>query len=254
MKNIMKTSAAWFVTAALAGSFVVGGAVLAQTAMSTFTMSPSSLSFSMVQGGPLPTNDTVTFGVNPNQSVGWTASPSANWLSISPATSTAMTGNTVTIWVNSNAQTLAPGTYSATVLFSSTGNTATSTGTNTTTSPQFAPQSMNVTLVVTPSNGTTSSTNGPVTCSQSATMSDVGQTVTFNASGGNGIYTWSSPFITITNAVGPTFTATFNTPGTYPVVVTSNGASATCTITVTSASTGITTTPGLPNTGEQYGG
>jgi PKD domain len=101
--------------------------------------------------------------------------------------------------------------------------------------------------------GVGAQTTSPVACSAPTYMFPAGQGVTLSATGGNGSYTWSSPGLVITNPTGSSFTVTFNRAGTYPVTVASAGASSTCTLTVTAATTGggtTTGTPGLPNTGE----
>src|SRR6185369_826832 len=83
-----------------------------------------------------------------------------------------------------------------------------------------------------------------------------GSTATLVASGGNGSYVWSSPGVIITNPNITTFAVNFAAAGTYPVTVTSAGASATCNVVVVSGplvenpEPGVPAAPGLPNTGE----
>jgi hypothetical protein len=99
----------------------------------------------------------------------------------------------------------------------------------------------------------TTTASGPVVCTFGLPSVPAGQQATLTATGGNGSYVWSSPGLTINNPTGSTFGVAFNDPGTYPVTVTSNGQSATCSVLVT-APLGTTpttpTTPGLPDTGE----
>lgn len=87
-------------------------------------------------------------------------------------------------------------------------------------------------------------TPAPLICSPSAQSALVGQQVTFNASGGTGIYAWSATDLTITNPAGSTFRATYGTPGLHVVTLTSGTQSTTCSVNVTPVSV-----PGLPDTG-----
>lgn len=98
--------------------------------------------------------------------------------------------------------------------------------------------------------GVGAQTTSPVQCSAPTYTVPAEQSITLSATGGNGTYVWSSPGLVITNPNGSSFTVTFNRAGTYPVMVSSAGASSTCTVSVTAAVPGATTTPSLPNTGE----
>ena len=97
----------------------------------------------------------------------------------------------------------------------------------------------------------------PVACSPMAVTAAPGQSITLAASGGDGSnYRWSSPGLTITNPLGVNFNVAFTQDGSFPVMVTSGGSTATCTVTVTgtalpgSGTSGSSpSTPGLPNTG-----
>ena len=77
------------------------------------TASPSSLTFQAIQGGSNPASQYLDVSKSNNKPTNWTASDSANWLSVSPLTggitSTAKVGVTV------NTTGLAAGSYSATV-------------------------------------------------------------------------------------------------------------------------------------------
>ncbi len=75
-----------------------------------------------------------------------------------------------------------------------------------------------------------------LTCMPSSTNVQLGQSITFTASGGNGTYNW-----------GIVYTPT--QAGAGAVVVRSGTQSAACDYTVTGTSTGTPTSPGLPNTG-----
>src|SRR5688572_14056974 len=98
----------------------------------------------------------------------------------------------------------------------------------------------------------------PVFCSVSPVSVPINTTITLTASGGNGTYTWSSPNFTLAD---PTTSSavlglSYNVPGDYIVNVMSNGASATCFVTITAiefpapGSAIEAPAPGLPNTGE----
>lgn len=93
-----------------------------------------------------------------------------------------------------------------------------------------------------------------LTCSPSTTVVGVGQPVTFSASGGDGTYIWTGPNLNITNPNGVQFVVTYPSAGLYPITVTSDGDTATCTMNVTGGTTSPAPTyPGLPNTGGGYG-
>jgi len=87
-----------------------------------------------------------------------------------------------------------------------------------------------------------------LTCMPSSTNVQLGQSITFTASGGNGTYNWGTPDSSISGAM----TSIVYTPtqtGAGAVVVRSGTQSAACDYTVTGTSTGTPTSPGLPNTG-----
>jgi hypothetical protein len=87
----------------------------------------------------------------------------------------------------------------------------------------------------------------PLSCSV-ASSGVVGQQVTFTATGGNGNYVWSSTSMTISNASGNPFTATFGTAGNHVMTVTSNGVSANCSVNISSAATGaVSCSPTVQN-------
>lgn len=77
----------------------------------------------------------------------------------------------------------------------------------------------------------------PVSCSVGASPVTVNQAAVLTASGGNGIYAWSGTNLNITNSSGTQFAVSYPTPGTYTVIVTSAGQSATCSVAVVAAST-----------------
>jgi hypothetical protein len=101
-------------------------------------------------------------------------------------------------------------------------------------------------------------TSGALTCSPASQTITLGQTATFAATGGNGTFTWSSPDLTITNANGSGFSASFASAGLRTVTVTSGSDTAVCAVNVLPNAGGGTVvppvvTPGLPATGGGFG-
>lgn len=87
-----------------------------------------------------------------------------------------------------------------------------------------------------------------VSCAVATSSVTVNQPATLTASGGNGVYTWSGTNLNVTNSGGTQFAVSYPTPGTYTVIVTSAGQSATCNVTVVAASTGtLMCSPGVQN-------
>lgn len=78
----------------------------------------------------------------------------------------------------------------------------------------------------------------PVACSTGTPTVTANQAAILTASGGNGVYAWSGTNLNITNSAGTQFAVSYPTPGTYTVIVSSAGQSATCNVTVTAASAG----------------
>ena len=101
------------------------------------SVSPASLSFRGVQGGASPPTQQVTISNTGDSALLWTATPSASWLSAVPATGTAPS----TPSIAASTAGLAPGTY--------TGSVTIDAGT-----AQGSPQTVNVTLTVTPADST----------------------------------------------------------------------------------------------------
>src|ERR1041384_4710249 len=81
-------------------------------------------------GGPFsPTNQIYTIANSGDSNLTWTASKSANWVTLSSTAGTLAPGSndTVTIFINTNANGLPVGGYSDTVIFTNTANGAGST-------------------------------------------------------------------------------------------------------------------------------
>lgn len=94
---------------------------------------------------------------------------------------------------------------------------------------------------------------GTLSCSPGVQNITLGQTASVSATGGNSIYTWSSPDVTITNANGAGFSVNYASTGLKTLTVTSAGLTATCAINVLSGVVTPPVTPGLPNTGTGFG-
>jgi len=91
----------------------------------------SALSFSATAGGPNPAAQTVGLSATGTGALAWTASTSAPWLSVSPASGS--TPSSVSVSVNTSG--LASGTYSGTIVLFSRGDPA-------------APEALKVTLTI----------------------------------------------------------------------------------------------------------
>ncbi len=89
----------------------------------------------------------------------------------------------------------------------------------------------------------------PLSCSAGVSPVNVNQAAVFTAAGGNGTYAWSGTNLNITNAAGTQFAVSYPTAGTYTVVVSSAGASATCNVTVVNNTTtgALTCSPAVQN-------
>jgi hypothetical protein len=90
-----------------------------QTAPAALTVTPASLSFSGQQGGSSPAAKTVDVSNTGGGTMNWTASESATWLSVAPASGT----NAGTITVTPSISGLAAGTYTTDVTVAAAGAT-----------------------------------------------------------------------------------------------------------------------------------
>jgi hypothetical protein len=107
----------------------------------TVTLSPSSLSFSMQAASTTvsPANGYLNIAVSPDQLINWTTNSSVGWITVNPPSYSPYSARAASVSINSQAATLAPGTYTGTVTFSAGSGGA-----------SFASQTVNVTLTVTP--------------------------------------------------------------------------------------------------------
>ena len=107
----------------------------------TVTLSPSSLSFSMQAASTTisPANGYLNIAVSPDQLINWTTNSSVGWITVNPPSYSPYSARAASVSINSQAATLAPGTYTGTVTFSAGSGGA-----------SFASQTVYVTLTVTP--------------------------------------------------------------------------------------------------------
>ena len=183
-------------------------------AATSISVSPTSLTYSGIQGGADPVNQSVTVTSNGS----WTASSNASWLSLSPASGS---GNgTITTSVNLANATV--GTNSATITVTGGGTTRTA----------------NVTLTVSSGSLTVAPTGLSFTATQGAANPAI-QSVTVTS---NGSWTVSdnASWLTISPASGSnngTITASVNTStaslGSNTAIVTVTGGGITRTVNVT---------------------
>jgi len=191
----------------------------------------AGVGFAQVGGAPFCSTNTPTVGVN--QAAVFTATGGNGlyqWSGDNISTNNA-TGSQFTVSYPN------PGTYIIRVM--SNGGTATCP---LTVVPNAVP-------VPSPNSNT-------LACYPASQSVAVGQTATLSASGGNDTYTWSASGLSINNPFGSGFSATYATPGTQTVTVTSGGVSASCIVQVYGSTYTPPTTyvpPGLPNTGGGYG-
>lgn len=136
--------------------------------------SPAALSFQALQGGASPASQSVTVSKPNKKTTNWTASDSASWVSVSPASGSITNSSQITVSVNTVG--LAAGTYSATIAVtmyqggsvsipvsltvapsttSNSSGTSTPTTTTTTTTPTTTTSSGTTTSTTNTSSGTT---------------------------------------------------------------------------------------------------
>lgn len=87
---------------------------------------------------------------------------------------------------------------------------------------------------------------GNLVCSPATQNVILGQTATYTVTGGNGVYLWTAPDLTIADHTGSGFRANYASTGLKTLTVSSNGLSTTCLTNVLSSGN---TTPSFPDTG-----
>ncbi len=71
-----------------------------------------------------------------------------------------------------------------------------------------------------------------LSCSVNEASVNVNQAAIITAMGGNGTYFWSGPDLNVTNSAGSQFAVSYSQAGTYPIMVSSGGQTATCNVNV----------------------
>jgi tetratricopeptide (TPR) repeat protein len=125
----------------------------------TLTVSPTTdFSASGAAGGPFtPTSQTYILQNIGTSSINWTASKNAAWLSLSGTEGrlTGSTSTTVVVFLNENTNTLAPGTYTDTVLLINATNGNGSTSRTVTLNVTAPPDNPPAVIIKNPQNGET---------------------------------------------------------------------------------------------------
>ena len=103
-------------------------------------------------------------------------------------------------------------------------------------------------------NVTPAPSTGVLSCLPAVQNVVLGQTASVSAVGGNGLYFWSSPDLTIANPNGSGFSANYGSSGLKTLTVTSAGIVTTCAINVLNTVIPVTppTIPSFPSTGGGY--
>jgi hypothetical protein len=112
------------------------------TAVPTISLSPTSLTYTAMEGGTSPASQTVAL-TNAGGVVNWTVSDSASWLSVSPVSGSS--SSTLTATVNTTG--LVAGTYNGTITVSAAGSSSKTVAVTLTVS---APTTSSATLTWTP--------------------------------------------------------------------------------------------------------
>ena len=196
----------------------------------TLSVTPADgLTSSGTQGGPFtPSSKNYTLQNTGGTSINWTASKGKTWVTLSSAGGTLGPGasTTVTVSINSNANSLTPGSYGDTVSFT---NTINGNG-NTTRSVSLTVNALPGVLSVTPSDGLSSSgiQGGPFSpSSKNYTLQNTGgNSISWTASKGQTWVTLSSAGGTLNPGASTTVTVSINsnanslTAGSYSDTVT----------------------------------
>ena len=235
-----------------------GTGVTPVTVPVTFTVSaapaiganPTALSFTATAGGANPANQTLSISNTGGGTLNWSASDSATWLTLSPASGT---GNG-TVTLSATTGTLAANTYTSTVTLSGAAGVT----------PVTVPVTFTVTaapnITLNPSSLTYTATEGAA--------NPTNQTVSLTTSGGTLNWTVSDnvSWLTVSPASGSsngTLTASVNTAGvtagtqTGTITVSAAGASSktiAVTLTVNAPTTSSATLTWNPNTDADLAG
>ena len=174
-------------------------------------------------------------------SVAITASPSTVCAG-QPALISWSSTDATSIWIDQGIGAVLP--YGTWTVYPTQTTTYTITGTNTT--GGYAVASATVFVSTSCSNPTPTPTPVALSCSATSTYANSGDLVSFNAWGGNGVYSWSAVDGTPSYGYGSNFVTRFYNQSWYSVnravTVTSGSVSATCNVTIY-AGNAVTPTP-----------
>src|SRR5207249_4990573 len=192
----------------------------------TIGLSPTSLSFTGVQGGTNPSVQTVSMTNTGDGTLSWSVSDNATWLTLSPASGSAPGSATATV----NTSGLTAGPYNGTITVTATGATNT---------PQTVPVTLTVTAAPVPPTIGLSPVSFTFTGVQGA-LNPANQTLSLTNTGG-GSLGWSvsdtATWLTLSPASG-------NAPGSATMSVSTSGLTAgTYNATITVTASGATNTP-----------
>ncbi|MBS0184052.1 MAG: fibronectin type III domain-containing protein [Nitrospira sp.] len=203
----------------------------------TVVLSPSSLTFSGVQGGANPAGQTVVVNSNGN----WTASSSATWLTLSPASGN---GNG-SIAANVALSSAVVGTNNATITVTSGGVTRTISVALTVSAASLTASPNNVTYIATQGAGNPSAQAITIGSNGAWTVTDNASWLSISATSGTGNGSITAAAITGSLTAGTynaliTVSSTSATPVSIPVTFTVTAPSSTITVSPTSLTlTGI---------------
>src|SRR5206468_679529 len=175
----------------------------------TIGLSPSSLSFTGVQGGTNPSVQTVSMTNTGGGTLSWSVSDNATWLTLSPASGSAPGSATAT----GNTSGLTAGPYNGTITVTATGATNT---------PQTVPVTLTVTAAPVPPTIGLSPVSFTFTGVQGA-LNPANQTLSLTNTGG-GTLSWSVSDNAAWLTVSPTSGSTV--PGTVTMSVSTTGLTA----------------------------
>jgi len=222
---------------------------------------PGTMTFTGMEGGSNPSPQTINITNTGGGTLSWSASQSASWLTLNPASGTTTTETDV-ITVAANTAGLSQNTYTTTITVSAPGSTT-------------ATQQVPVTLTVTPPTSTIGQSPASLTfvAQQGGSQPSV---QTFNITNkGKGTLTWTvseaTGWLSLTPASGTTTTetdviaVTVNTAGlttntyTAPIAITASGASNTpqqlmVSLAITAPASGIAKLTWDPNTESDLAG
>lgn len=140
----------------------------------TLQVNPASLNFNAVVAGSNPANQTLNVSFGGAGQFRWTATPTAGWLSVSPTTGT----NAGTVTVSVNISGLSAGTYSGGVIIDPEN-------------PYVNPQTIPVTLTISPGNPVLVVSPTNLTFSGLAGGDNPARQTLSISNGGDGILDWS---------------------------------------------------------------